>query len=117
MGNGCAAAARGHWSNALTLFGTRRLAFAHAKNGWLKGSEERLPVTEGCPIPPAGEHRQLLASEHLRQNGAAAWGQTLCWPATSTVSARLSLAYSLPRFLKPTCLDLSLVAGDPALLS
>jgi hypothetical protein len=71
MGNGCAALVGAGWSTSREALGNCWYRIPSAKNGVKNDVEAGWTVREVCSGLPAGEHGELLASEHLRQNGAA----------------------------------------------
>ena len=71
MGNGCAAPAWGRWSIRCGGWKPGVSAFARAKNGGESDQNRDPLLSEAAKRQAIGKHWQMLASEHLRQNGAA----------------------------------------------
>jgi len=71
MGNGCAAPVPVVGPIPEWLLETCRQGFSHAKNGEKVDLERAGLLDQTARFRPAGEHSNVLASEHLIQNGAA----------------------------------------------
>ena len=70
MGNGCAAPVTVRWSNPRMVVRNRAVRLSHAKNGEKVDLERTGRLDETAQFDQPASIPQMLASEHLIQNGA-----------------------------------------------